>query len=310
MMKFESKSIEVFKYQYNNNLVYKSFCDSINIKTENIDSIEKIPFLPISLFKSNKIISGDSKIDKIFISSGTTGSKSTHYVIDKSLYEKNIINCFNQFYKKASDYAFIGVCPSPKSKPNSSLVFMINHLINSSDYRESQFITNGIELINLIEDLKQKNINYIIYGLSYALLDISEKMKFDFENSIVIETGGMKGFRDEIPKEELHNLLSERFGTVNIHSEYGMTELLSQSYAIENLKFRTPDSKRIMVRSETDPFKIQKKGRGAFNIIDLANINSCSFLATDDYGSVTEDFFKIYGRIDESDIRGCNQMLI
>ena len=150
----------------------------------------------------------------------------------------------------------------------------------------------------------------IIYGLSYALLDISEKMKFDFENSIVIETGGMKGFREEIPKEELHDLLSERFGTVNIHSEYGMTELLSQSYAIENLKFKTPDSKRIMVRSETDPFKIQKNGRGAFNIIDLANINSCSFLATDDYGNVTEDFFEIYGRIDESDIRGCNQMLL
>ncbi len=187
---------------------------------------------------------------------------------------------------------------------------MINHLINSSDYRESKFITNGIELINLVDDLKQKNINYIIYGLSYALLDISEKMKFDFENSIIIETGGMKGFRDEIPKEDLHSQLSERFGTVNIHSEYGMTELLSQSYAIENLKFKTPDSKRIMVRSETDPFKIQKKGRGAFNIIDLANINSCSFLATDDYGNVTEDFFEIYGRIDESDIRGCNQMLL
>ena len=310
MMKFESQSIEIFKYQYKNNMIYKSFCDLINIKTKNINSLEKIPFLPISLFKSNKIISGDSKIDKIFISSGTTGTKSKHYVINKSLYEKNIINCFNQFYKKASSYAFIGVCPSPKSKPNSSLVFMINHLINNSDYAESQFITNSVELINLVNDLKQKNINYIIYGLSYALLDISENIKFDFENSIVIETGGMKGFRNEIPKEELHKLLSERFGTFNIHSEYGMTELLSQSYAVENLKFKTPNSKKILVRSETDPFKVQTKGRGAFNIIDLANINSCSFLATDDYGSVTQDFFEIYGRIDESDIRGCNQMLL
>ena len=308
--KFESFALEIFNYQFKNNVIYQNYCKQLKINSRKIKSIEKIPFLPISFFKSHKIVSNQKKIKKIFTSSGTGGTESYHYVTDLNLYEKSIRSCFKEFYGECSSYAFLGITPKPEEKPNSSLIYMINYLINNSIYNESSFIDNADDLIEKGHYFEMKKIKYIVYGLSHALIDILEKGNFSLKNSIIIETGGMKGKRKEISKNELHSILAKGFKTNKINSEYGMTELLSQSYCNSNLIFKTPVSKKILIRDINDPFKISKYGRGPINIIDLANINSCSFIATDDYGIINSNGFNLLGRLDESDLRGCNQMLI
>lgn len=307
---FESFALQIFNHQFENNIVYQNYCKQLKINSSKIKSIEKIPFLPISFFKSHKVLSSQKKIKKTFISSGTSGTKSYHHITDLNLYEKSIRSCFNRFYGDSSSYAFLGIAPKPVEKPNSSLIYMINYLIKNSIYSESSFVNNAEDLKAKSYYFEKQNIKYIVYGLSYCLIDILENDNFSLKNSIVIETGGMKGKKKEISKKELHSFLSKGFNTNKIHSEYGMTELLSQSYCNSNFIFKTPKTKKILVRDINDPFKLSSFGRGPINIIDLANINSCSFIATDDYGIINSDGFNLLGRLDESDLRGCNQMLI
>ena len=306
---FDLIALEIFKYQFQNNIIYNSYCEQLNVKVETINSIEKIPFLPISFFKTAKVLSTKNEIEKVFISSGTTGTESYHHISDLKLYEKSIKLCFDNHYGNSSNYAFLGVTPKPKEKPNSSLIYMIDYLIKNSDYNESSFCENADELNDKSLFFEKNNIKYIIYGLSYALLDVLEKSSFSFKKAIIIETGGMKGKRKEISKKELHKQLASGFDTKKINSEYGMTELLSQSYSNSDLNFKTPKTKKLLIRDINDPFKLSNFGRGPINIIDLANINSCSFIATDDYGLINQNGFELLGRLEESDLRGCNQML-
>ena len=213
-------------------------------------------------------------------------------------------------YGKISDYVIIGVTPSFKSKSESSLIYMINELIKKSKNNESQFLMDPEKFDLKTKQLEKNKTKYIIYGLSYALMDLIDNKKYNLKNSIIIETGGMKGLKKEIDKEDLHNIFSKGFNTRNVHSEYAMTELLSQSYSIKDQIFNSPNWKKVLVKDFNDPFKVSKNGRGFLNIIDLANKYSCPFIATEDVGEVFKNGeFKLFGRGSEADIRGCNLML-
>ena len=302
---FETKAIKTFEFQYHNNIVYKSYCDLILKKK--VSNIYDIPFLPIKFFKSHKIICSEN-YSHIFKSSGTQGVRSKHYISDINLYINTFTKIFESNYGKISDNIILGLLPSYLEQGESSLVFMVNHLINESNFKESGFFLNNYdELYRLLN--KQKDTKVILFGVSYALLDFIEKFKIKSKNLVVIETGGMKGKRKEITRDELHMLLKKGFQTENIHSEYGMTELLSQAYSKENGIFKSNASLKVFVRDINNPLSLKKSGKGALNFIDLSNINSCSFVASEDVGEVySNGDFKVLGRMDESEIRGCNLM--
>ena len=312
-LEFENKAIEVFKYQFENNLVYRSFCDLLCKHPCDIKKIKDIPFLPIEFFKSHEIKISSKKTSKIFTSSGTTGSNlSKHFVTDLNLYEKSFMNCFKIFYGDIKEYTILGLLPSYLERNNSSLVYMINKMINQSKFPESKFYLDEIdELKKTILKLEKSKRKTILIGVSYALLDLIEYHKFNLQYTLVMETGGMKGMRKELIKSELHKLLRNGFGVNNIHSEYGMTELLSQAYSKKNGLFSTPPWMNILIRDTEDAQSILPLNRtGGINIIDLANINSCSFIATMDLGKLHKNGqFEIMGRFDQSDIRGCNLMV-
>tara|TARA_B100000575_G_C23090144_1_gene628469 strand:- start:428 stop:1405 length:978 start_codon:yes stop_codon:yes gene_type:complete len=312
-LEFENKAIEVFKYQFENNLVYRSFCDLLCKHPCDIKKIKDIPFLPIEFFKSHEIKISSKKTSKIFTSSGTTGSNlSKHFVTDLNLYEKSFMNCFKIFYGNIKEYTILGLLPSYLERNNSSLVYMINKMIKQSKFPESKFYLDEIdELKKTILKLEKSKRKTILIGVSYALLDLIEYHKFNLQYTLVMETGGMKGMRKELIKSELHKLLRNGFGVNNIHSEYGMTELLSQAYSKKNGLFSTPPWMNILIRDTEDAQSILPLNRtGGINIIDLANINSCSFIATMDLGKLHKNGqFEIMGRFDQSDIRGCNLMV-
>ena len=307
---FEDLALKLFNFHYNKNKNYRDFCDSIKINCSKINSIEKIPFLPIFLFKNKKISIKNINHQKIFESSGTGGLKSKHFINKLEIYNKSIEKCFERIYGKVSDFIIIGVMPNLKSKSNSSLIYMINELIKKSNKKESQFLMKPKLFDLLTKKLEKENKKYIVFGLSYALLDLIDNKKYNLKKSIVIETGGMKGFREEIEKDKLHKIISEGFNTPNIHSEYAMTELLSQSYSMKNQIFNSPPWKKVLIRDFNDPLKVIRHGRGFLNIIDLANKYSCPFISTEDIGQVFENgCFKLYGRGSDADLRGCNLML-
>ena len=312
-LEFENKAIEVFKYQFENNLVYRSFCDLLCKHPCDIKKIKDIPFLPIELFKSHEIKISSKKTSKIFTSSGTTGSNlSRHFVTDLNLYEKSFINCFKIFYGNIKEYTILGLLPSYLERNNSSLIYMVNKMIKQSKFPESRFYLDEIdELKETILKLEKSKRKTILIGVSYALLDLIEYHKFNLKYTVVMETGGMKGQRKELIKSELHKLLRNGFGVNNIHSEYGMTEILSQAYSKKNGLFSTPPWMNILIRDTEDAQSILPLNRtGGINIIDLANINSCSFIATMDLGKLHKNGeFEIMGRFDQSDIRGCNLMV-
>ena len=312
-LEFENKAIEVFKYQFENNLVYRSFCDLLYKHPCDIKEIKDIPFLPIEFFKSHEIKISSKKTSKIFTSSGTTGSNlSRHFVTDLNLYEKSFINCFKIFYGNIKEYTILGLLPSYLERNNSSLIYMVNKMIKQSKFPESRFYLDEIdELKETILKLEKSKRKTILIGVSYALLDLIEYHKFNLKYTVVMETGGMKGQRKELIKSELHKLLRNGFGVNNIHSEYGMTELLSQAYSKKNGLFSTPPWMNILIRDTEDAQSILPLNRtGGINIIDLANINSCSFIATMDLGKLHKNGeFEIMGRFDQSDIRGCNLMV-
>jgi phenylacetate-coenzyme A ligase PaaK-like adenylate-forming protein len=307
-------ALKIFRFQYENNLVYREFCDFLKTDVQKVKTIQQIPFLPIQFFKSHSVISNTNPIQTIFTSSGTTGMvTSKHLVTDVSIYEESYRKGFSQFYGNIEDYVVLALLPSYLDREGSSLIHMVDDLIQLSNHPESGFyLHNYDELIEKIIQLDHSGQNIILIGVTYALLDLVEKRSFQLENSIIMETGGMKGKRKEMIREELHYQLCQGFGVKTIHSEYGMTELLSQAYSLGDGVFECPSWMQILVRDTEDALTYVREGKtGGINVIDLANINSCSFIATQDLGKIYPNgSFEVLGRFDHSDIRGCNLMVV
>ena len=311
---FTAVALEIFKHQFNNNKVYRSFCDLLYIHPSDVTKIEQIPFLPIQFFKTREVLSSKEKIAEIFTSSGTTGSiTSKHLVTDINFYKDSYLKGFAHFYGNIEDYVVLALLPNYLERKGSSLVFMVDDLIGKSKNSESGFYLNNLdELAKKLINLDKNGQKVLLIGVSFALLDLIEKHQFNLKNTIVMETGGMKGRRKELIRNELHQLLKSGFKVDKIHSEYGMTELLSQAYSKGNGIFETPNWMQILTRDTEDALTIlDKEKTGGINVIDLANYNSCSFIATQDLGKVHKNgTFEIIGRFDNSDIRGCNLMVL
>lgn len=310
---FLPMALEVFRFQYRENAVYRAYCDALQIKEQDVDSLEKIPFLPIGLFKSHRVVCGEFEPEAVFESSGTTQTvNSGHYVKDVTMYRDSFSKGFEIFYGDVRNYCILALLPSYLERQHSSLVMMADELIKESGHPQSGFyLYDHDRLASTLKELEAAGTKTILIGVSFALLDFAEKYPMQLRHTIVMETGGMKGRRQEITRAELHAVLTERLGVDKIHSEYGMTELLSQAYSKGDGVFNTPPWMKIMLREEDDPFCISTTGRGVINVIDLANIYSCSFIATDDAGKIHADgSFEMSGRVDHSDIRGCSLMLL
>jgi phenylacetate-coenzyme A ligase PaaK-like adenylate-forming protein len=334
---FQSLALEIFHFQYQNNRIYREFAEALKIRPSSVNTLENIPFLPISFFKSDEIKTGEFSPEMIFESSGTTGSiRSRHLVKDKAIYIKSFIAAFEKNFGAINEYCIIGLLPSYQERNESSLVFMVNELIKRSKHPHSGFFLNEFEklkdVLTELENIKQKTI---LIGVTFALLDLAEKYPMPLRNTVIMETGGMKGRRVEMTRTEVHEILKKAFGKNEIHSEYGMTELLSQAYSKGSGLFHSPPWMKVLVRDEEDPMNVQSLVgssesvvqsqepvsqlttpdsrlstiSGAINIIDLANIYSCSFIATDDAGKLYADgSFEVLGRMDGSDLRGCSLM--
>ena len=311
---FTQITLNVFKHQFKNNKVYRSFCDLLYIHPSDVKTIEQIPFLPIQFFKSKKILSSSDEIKETFTSSGTTGSTtSKHFVTDLSWYETSYLKGFQHFYGAIENYVVLALLPNYLERKGSSLVYMVDDLIKKSNHPHSGFYLNNLdELATKLIDLDNKAQKVLLIGVSFALLDLIEQYKFNLKNTIIMETGGMKGRRKELIRAELHDLLAKGFNVNKIHSEYGMTELLSQAYSTGNGVFDCPPWMQILTRDTEDALTILPKGKsGGINVIDLANYNSCSFIATQDLGKIhSNNQVEIIGRFDNSDIRGCNLMVL
>ena len=311
---FEKITLQVFRFQYENNLVYREFCDFLKTDVQKVKSLAQIPFLPIQFFKSHTVVSNENPIQKTFSSSGTSGlATSKHFVTDVSLYEESYRKGFSQFYGNIEDYVVLALLPSYLEREGSSLIYMVEDLIQMTNNPESGFyLHNHEELIEKLTRLDNSGQNVILIGVTYALLDLIEKHPFQLKNTIIMETGGMKGKRKEKIREELHERLCQGFGVKSIHSEYGMTELLSQAYSLGNGVFECPSWMQILIRDTEDALTYVSEGKsGGINVIDLANINSCSFIATQDLGKKNpNNSFEVLGRFDNSEIRGCNLMVV
>jgi phenylacetate-coenzyme A ligase PaaK-like adenylate-forming protein len=311
---FTEVALAVFKHQFKYNKIYRSFCDLLYIHPSNISSVEEIPFLPIQFFKSRQVLSSLSEVQEIFTSSGTTGNTtSKHFVTDIELYKQSYLKGFAHFYGDIENYTVLALLPNYLEREGSSLVFMVDDLIRKSKNIESGFYLKNIqELAKKLLELDKSGQKTLLIGVSFALLDLIEMQQFHLKNTIIMETGGMKGRRKELVREELHTILKKGFGVSKIHSEYGMTELLSQGYSKGNGVFETPPWMKILTRDTEDALTINSLGKnGGINVIDLANYNSCSFIATQDLGKVhVNKTFEIIGRFDNSDIRGCNLMVL
>lgn len=306
-------ALKTYRHQFDNIPVYGEFCRLLGKTPDAVKNLHDIPFLPIEFFKSKKITQADAIASHIFTSSGTTGmQQSKHYVTDIEIYENSFTKTFNQFYGSIEDYTILALLPSYLERDGSSLIYMVNHLINESKHSESGFyLNNYTELILTLKDLEKQGRNVLLIGVTYALLDIIELETMSLPNTIIMETGGMKGRRKEMIREELHQILSKGFGVEKIHSEYGMTELLSQAYSYGDGIFECPPWMDIIIRDPEDALTILPDGKtGGINVIDLANINSCAFIATQDLGKKYPNHsFEVLGRFDHSDIRGCNLMV-
>lgn len=326
---FQAACLETFRYQYDNVDVYRKFVDYLSIDRSSIKEVNDIPFLPIEMFKNHLVLNKNSKAENYFQSSGTTQmNRSKHYIADFSLYEKSIYKSFEEFIGKPEDYIFLGLLPNYSENTHSSLIYMVDFLMKKSDKPENgYFLYNHQELFDLLQTLTDKKV--ILFGVSFALLDFlefcdSNAQTLEPSNTLtVIETGGMKGRKEEMTKDELLKIFTQGFKTEKIYSEYSMTELLSQAYSLGENIYKSPNWMRILIRNTEDPFSYVEEGRtGAINIIDLANIHSCSFIATQDLGKIVNDFeiasstsflrndkFQVLGRIDHSDIRGCSLLV-
>ncbi|MCD1116193.1 LuxE/PaaK family acyltransferase [Chryseobacterium turcicum] len=313
---FLAASLKTFRYQYDNIEVYRKFVDYLKIDPKEVCSLDNIPFLPIEMFKNHQILNKNISTDLFFQSSGTTQMNlSKHFIADENIYQESIYKSFEQFIGKPEDFIFLGLLPSYLEKQNSSLIYMVDYLMKKSGRPENgYFLYNHEDLFKLLNELKDKKV--ILFGVSFALLDFldffnANSQTLQFSDSLtVIETGGMKGRKEEMTKDELLKILQSGFKTDKIYSEYSMTELLSQAYSLGQNEYKSPNWMRILIRNVEDPFSYEKEGKtGAINIIDLANIHSCSFIATQDLGKIVGDKFQVLGRIDHSDIRGCSLLV-
>ena len=310
---FKKQCLDIYHFQYQNNYVYQNYCNMICENPININEINKIPFLPISFFKTKKILSVD-KFEKVFYSSGTTTkSRSKHFIADLKLYQESFINNFRLNYGDINQYTIIALLPNYYENKDSSLIYMVERLIKLTKSNESGFYLDDYSKLSkkLIELEIKNDRKTILIGVPYALLDLIDFNQFQLNNTIIMETGGMKGKRKEMVRKELHEKLKLGFGVKKIHSEYGMTELLSQAYSKGDGVFKTASWMKVFIRDINDAQNLDfNKKSGAINIIDLANYNSCSFIATDDMGKlVNDDEFEVIGRIDNSDVRGCNLLI-
>lgn len=311
---FNACALELFRLQVNNVSVYRDYCQLLNIQPNDINHYTQIPHLPIRFFKSKQIIWDNANVSEaqLFLSSGTTASvRSRHYVKDLNLYERSFLGTFKQFYGDPRALTIIALLPSYQEQGNSSLIYMVDKLIQLSEKKESGYYLDSAATVKVLNSIPNQGKNVLLIGVSYALLDLIESHQFDLPNLIVMETGGMKGRRKELTKTELHDILKRGFGVNNIHSEYGMTELLSQGYSSGDEWFLFPNWMRPSLRHTNDPLspvKSQEK-TGGVNIIDLANVFSCAFIATQDLGRIENGKLKIMGRFDHSDTRGCNLLV-
>lgn len=309
---FAKACLEIFHFQYENNVIYNAYCNLL--KKTQPQKVEQIPFLPISFFKTEQVLSTKAAVQELFTSSGTTGSiVSKHLVTNRAVYDQSLDTSFKQTYGAHKDYVILALLPHYLDRTGSSLVYMAQRWIEKSKHPESGFYLNDIaSLSQLLKQLEVQNHKVILIGVTFALLQLAEQFPMQLKNTIIIETGGMKGMRKEIIKPELHTILSEAFPAASIQSEYGMTELLSQAYASNGIDFIPPPWMRALARDTNDPLTLlPHKKTGGLNIIDLANFNSCSFIATQDLGKVQKDnSFQVLGRFDHADVRGCNLMVV
>lgn len=310
---FEKEALALFRHQFETVAPYRSYCELLGKNPEMITTLTEIPFLPIEFFKNKKLLEKNTTPEVVFTSSGTTGSiPSKHYVASKKLYEASFNRGFELFYGTPDDWVILALLPSYLEREGSSLVYMFEKLIQKSQHPESGFYLNDYQrLIHQLEILENKGQKTLLLGVSYALLDLIEIQSFSLKSTIVMETGGMKGQRKEMVKEALHHQLKKGFGVDQIHSEYGMTELLSQAYSRGEGIYECPPWMKVLTRDPEDPFVYVEGKTGGINVIDLANKHSCAFIETQDLGKLLPNGrFKILGRFDTSDIRGCNLMVL
>ena len=311
---FEKLALNTFAFQYTNNPVYQNFCKHLGRNPKRVKTLVDIPFLPIEFFKTKKIITGAAIPKTVFTSSGTTGQQtSQHLVHDISIYEQSFTMGFERFYGRPTEYCILALLPAYLERKGSSLIYMVDWLMKSSNHPDNGFFLYDFEsLKDKLMSLEQRQQKTILIGVSFALMDFVEQYPLKLKNTIVMETGGMKGRKKEITREELHRMLGKGFGIHSIHSEYGMTELLSQAYSQGHGVFKTPPWMQILTRDTEDPLSFQEHGKtGGINVIDLANLYSCSFIATQDLGRTYKNgTFEVLGRFDHSDVRGCNLMAI
>ena len=319
---FPQLALDIFRFQYENNKVYSSYANALGKVPSTVDEIEKIPFLPISFFKTDEIKAGKFNAKVVFKSSGTTQPiNSRHHVKDVSLYDQSFTRGFEKMYGDLKGWCILGLLPSYLEKGDSSLVYMVDSFIKQSQHAQSGFYLYDLnKLKETLFSLEKSNQKTLLIGVTYALLDFAEKFPMSLKNTIIMETGGMKGRREELTRMEVHERLRKAFGNTEIHSEYGMTELLSQAYAKNEGRFQCPSWMKVLIRDDGDPLTVQDSvpiaigagvASGALNIIDLANVYSCSFIATDDVGKLYPDkSFEILGRMDGSDLRGCSLLTV
>lgn len=309
---FEQLTLDVFQFQYNNNAIYQQYVNALSIVGSEVRSVDQIPFLPIRFFKTADIKTTDFEPEAVFESSGTTQTiNSRHYVKDLNIYRQSFIKAWSKFYGPVQDWCVIGLLPAYLERQNSSLVVMVNDMIRLSQHAHSGFyLYEHDKLATVLQELEKQGQKTILIGVTFALLDFAENYPMPLQHTIIMETGGMKGRRREMTREEVHLLLTTAFQTQAVHSEYGMTELLSQAYSYGNGIFNCAPWMKVLVRQDDDPLDVRVTGSGVINIIDLANLYSCSFIATDDVGVVMPDgSFEVLGRVDTSDIRGCNLLI-
>lgn len=310
---FEAQAAAIFEFQYAQSNVYRAFCDAVRRKNSPVREIADIPFLPIGFFKTHRVICQGAEPKFYFESSGTAQTiQSKHFITRPDLYEKSFLEGFRLQYGNPREWCFLGLLPSYLERKHSSLVYMVHELMKHSSHAANGFYLYDTEaLYQQLMQLEAAGQKTMLFGVTYALLDFAETHQLECKHTVIMETGGMKGRRKEMIREEVHEQLKHAFSTTAVHSEYGMTELLSQAYSKGDGIFQCPPWMRVLVREEDEPLSLKKAGRGALNIIDLANMYSCSFIATDDAGEVFEDgSFKVLGRLDNSDIRGCSLLAL
>ena len=335
---FERLSLDIFRFQYSNNKIYKAYTDALKINVDDVRLVSQIPFLPIGLFKSRQVKTTEFEPQLVFESSGTTHSiNSHHFLKDVEIYRQSFLKGFELYYGSPRDWCIIALLPSYLQRKNSSLVFMVDELIGQTRHSQSGFyLYEHDRLCSTLKLMEAQNQKTLFIGVSFALLDFAEQYSLPLKHTIIMETGGMKGKKEEMVRDELHQQLKARFEVDAIHSEYGMTELLSQAYSKKDGIFQTPPWMKVFIRDEEDPLDVSGASgssgwqtnyplmalrrspfggfasvTGAINIIDLANVYSCSFIATDDAGKLYADgSFEVLGRIDDSDVRGCSLMTL